>query len=75
MAKRLQGKKIIVRGQEAKGAVYGDFDKNATVEDYGHAKDNIVGLAQKYNALHFKDYEEHTQTQNQTQAQTQTQTQ
>ena len=59
MAKRLQGKKIIV--------------KNATVEDYGHAKDNIVGLAQKYNALHFKDYEEHTQTQNQAQPQTQTQ--
>lgn len=57
LAKKVQGKRLLVRGSEAKDAIYFDYIKDMKKEEYEHAKENVITLAQKYNSVHLQGYE------------------
>ena len=53
----VQGKRLLVQGQEPHEAVYVDHDHEIQEKEYQHAKENIIQLAQKYNSVAFEGYE------------------
>ena len=57
MIKGVQGKRILVQGKENKDPIYVDYNNEIVENEYIHAKDNIIELAQKYNSISFQGYE------------------